>query len=130
MTEPKAKLSVGLIISLITTALAIAGGVAAIMGAIYAKKSEVQDIKADLVQEVHQVSLKAEKAAGDAHVRDWQIKTVQVQVQNIEQRQIQQTQNIEKLLTRFRVQPEPQPVMKALPAPPGPEIVRGTDEDP
>lgn len=129
MTDPipkvEAKLSVKLLMGLIATALAIAGAVAGIMGAIYCTKSEMQVTKAELKDEVNLVKLKAEKAAGDDRVRDWQVQTVQVQMENVEKRQIQQTQNIEKLLTRFRVQPEPRPVMKSLPPPPKPEELHG-----
>ena len=95
----EAKLSLKLLLGLIGTAL--------------------QETKTALKEDVHLVTLKAEKTAVQAEVRDWKINTVQVQMQNIEQRQIQQTQNIEKLLTRFRV--EPKPAMKPLPLPPKPE---------
>jgi len=114
----EAKLSVKLLVGLIGTALAIAGAVAGIMGAVYCTKSEMQATKSELQADMTQVKLKAEQAAGDAKVRDWQIQTVQVRLDNAKQRQIQQSRNIEKLLNRFRVEAAPQPTIRRLPKPP------------
>ena len=114
----EAKLSVKLLVGLIGTALAIAGAVAGIMGAVYCTKSEMQATKSELQADMTQVKLKAEQAAGDAKVRDWQIQTVQVRLDNAKQRQIQQSRNIEKLLNRFRVEAAPQPTIRSLPKPP------------
>ena len=75
----EAKLSLKLLLGLIGTALAIAGAVAGIMGAIYCTKSEMQETKTALKEDVHLVTLKAEKTAVQAEVRDWKINTVQVQ---------------------------------------------------
>jgi len=80
----EAKLSLKLLLGLIGTALAIAGAVAGIMGAIYCTKSEMQETKTALKEDVHLVTLKAEKTAVQAEVRDWKINTVSADAEHRE----------------------------------------------
>ena len=110
--------SVQTIIGVIGLSLAVGGAVAAITASIYCTKEEVADVRSELQSEVTKVQIKLEVEAGAAKVRDWQLKALSAQMQNVETRQIQTNKSLTKLLARFRLAPVTQPVMRAMPAPP------------
>jgi hypothetical protein len=99
---------IGLVVTLIT-----GGGV--ILSQIYAQKTEVAEVKEELSDKITEAETQS-----DTKLQNWRIQTIEVKVENLNTRQQQTSENVVKLLERFRVKPVADPVMKPLPAPPPP----------
>jgi hypothetical protein len=68
--------------------------------------------------ELKRVELKqADKA--DQKLNEWRLKTLEIQVDNLEMRMQRMDRNIVTLLERFRLEPDPAPAYKPLPQRPG-----------
>lgn len=87
--------------------MGVSGAVTAGYTYIFATKGELKAI------ELKQAD------TGDQKLNEWRLKTLEVQVDNLETRTQRMDNNIVTIMERFRLEPNPVPTYKPLPKPPG-----------
>jgi hypothetical protein len=117
------ELSIATWLALVGLILTLVAGGGTILSQIYASKAEVLTIKENLTGKIDHANNEAE-----TRLQNWRIQTIEVKVENIDARQQQTSQNVVKLLERWRLQPAEVPVLKPLPPPPAPAIVADESE--
>lgn len=100
------RLSIGTWVALIGTLLGASGAVTAGYSYVFATKAELKKV------ELKQAD------TGDKKLTDWRLKSLEVQVENLETRGERMDKNIVNLMERFRIEPNPVPTYKPLPQPP------------
>lgn len=109
MVDNPKKFSLKTILTAGGLALGVATAVAALTSNIYSTKTEVAQVKEEVKAEMSDVELKTAQTG-------WKIQTLGARIKNIERRQIQMSENVTKLLVRFRVQPVEPPYLVPVPA--------------
>lgn len=104
--ERPSKLTVGTWIALVGAFLGISGAVTAGFSYVFATKGELKSL--ELLQ----------ADTGDQKLNEWRLKSLEVQVDNLETRAGRMDRNIVTLMERFRLVPDPAPAYKPLPKPP------------
>ena len=105
----RSRLSLGTWIALVGALVVVTGGVTAGYSYVFATKGELKAV------ELKQAD------TGDQKLTEWRLKTLEVQVQNLQTRGERMDKNIVTLMERFRLQPEPVPAYQPLPEPPKPD---------
>lgn len=108
-TPPTRKFAIGTWAALVGTFLVASGAVTAGYSYVFATKGELKAV------ELKQAD------TGDQKVTEWRLKTLEVQVQNLQTRNERMDRHIVTLMERFRLVPEPVPSYKPLPEPPKPD---------
>ena len=100
----RVKLSVGSWATIITIIVTLGGVGMAVMSRVFASKVDVHELEITQTEEI-----------GVDRLQEWRILTVETKVDNMQAQQTRIDRNIEKLLGRFEVRPEPRPAAKPLP---------------
>lgn len=101
------RLSLGTWIALMGAFVTVSAAVTGSYTYVFATKGELKAVE-----------LKQANTA-DQKLNEWRLKTLEVQVDNLEMRMQRMDRNIVTLLERFRLEPQPVPTYKPLPKPPG-----------
>lgn len=89
---------------LLVTVGTLVGGIVASFGYVFATKSDLARIERDQTE-----------TAGDTKLRDFRIRRLEVQIQNLENVAQRTDKNVEKLLLLRSLEPVPEPEIKPLP---------------
>jgi len=104
--------------------IAIAGLVLAVLGAGGALSMKVYASKSDCEGNAHKLETRIVIAEQQNQYQTQEIQRLGTRTENMAVQQQTDSKNIEKLLERFRVEPEPRPTMRPVPkpAPPPPPV--------